>query len=667
MTDRLKKRIELFGFGDEKRAYEWLGAHREDASLSFRVWAPNADSVYLVGSFNDWQENYPMAAVCGGVWEIILPEGVARSGDLYKYKIYKDGRALFRSDPYAYKIDEPPHCASVITDEYYRWRDRGWLAQRREASVAGIYSQPLNVYELHAGSWMKHSDGSFLSYRELAEELAPYVKQMGYTHVELLPLASHPYFGSWGYQTGGYFAPDSRYGESTDLMSFVDTLHRAGVGVILDLTPAHFPKDEFGLYEFDGTHLYEYESEERRETGVWGTARFDTTRGEVVSFLISNAVYWIEKYHIDGIRFDAVSSMLYLDYDKKEGEWTPAPDGSNICYEAVEFFGKLNRTVRELYPDVITIAEESGDFGGVTDPDGLGFDLKWNMGWMNDTLKYAETDFKGRGANHDRLTFPLMYAFNEKYILPISHDEVVHGKKSFLDKMPGDYWQKFAGARAFEALRMFSPGKKLSFMGSEIAQFREWSHEREVEWFLLDYESHDRHQLYIADLNVFYLSHPELWQVDNGWQGFKWIDPDDSERSVISFRRIAENGHELIVAINLTPRTYPDYFLAVPEDGIYEEIFNSDDKRYGGSGVTNTGTKFSSRPNPEPLDGRAAEEILPYALRLRLPPLGATVLKLTERRFSDGDGGEGESGEETAKPKRRGIRKLPPPRRKMFL
>lgn len=667
MTDRLKKRIELFGYGDEKRAYEWLGVHREDASLSFRVWAPNADSVFLVGSFNDWQENYPMAAVCGGVWEVILPESVARSGDLYKYKIYKDGRALFRSDPYAYKIDEPPHCASVITDEYYKWRDRGWMAQRREASVAGIYSQPLNIYELHVGSWMKHSDGSFLSYRELAEELAPYVKQMGYTHVELLPIASHPYFGSWGYQTGGYFAPDSRYGESTDFMSFVDTLHRAGVGVILDLTPAHFPKDEFGLYEFDGTHLYEYESEERRETGAWGTARFDTTRGEVVSFLISNAVFWIEKYHIDGIRLDAVSSMLYLDYDKKEGEWTPAPDGSNICCEAVEFFKKLNRTVRELYPDVIKIAEESGDFGGVTSPDGLGFDLKWNMGWMNDTLKYAETDFKGRGANHDRLTFPLMYAFNEKYILPISHDEVVHGKKSFLDKMPGDYWQKFAGARAFEALRIFSPGKKLSFMGSEIAQFREWSHEREVEWFLLDYESHDRHQLYIADLNLFYLSHPELWQVDNGWQGFKWIDPDDSERSVISFRRIAENGHELIVAINLTPGTYSDYFLPVPEDGIYEEIFNSDDKRYGGSGVTNTGVRFSSRPNPEPLDGRAAEEILPYALRLRLPPLGAIVLKLTERRFSDGDAEEGESGEEMAKPSRRGIRKLPPPRRKMFI
>ena len=660
-----QNRIELFRSGDEARAFEWLGVQREDTSLIFRVWAPSAESVFLVGAFNDWLETCPLTRLEGGVWEVSLSSDSVKTGDLYKYKISFEGKKYFRSDPYAVKLDEPPLCASVITEgDYYKWRDRGWMAQRSETALAGFYSQPINIYELHAGSWMKRGD-RFLTYRELAEELTPYVKQMGYTHVELMPLASHPYFGSWGYQTGGYFAPDSRYGDSTDLMSFVDTMHRAGVGVILDWTPAHFPKDEFSLYEFDGSHLYEYESEERRETCEWDTARFDLTRGEVVSFLISNAIYWIEKYHIDGIRADAVSSMLYLDYGKAEGEWTPAPDGSNICYEAVEFFKKLNRTVKSLHPDVMMIAEESGDFGGVTSSDGLGFDLKWNMGWMNDTLRYATAEFRDRGSVHDRLTFPLTYAFGEKYLLPISHDEVTHGKRSFLDKMPGDYWQKFAGARAFEALRMFSPGKKLSFMGSEIAQFREWSHEREVEWFLLDYESHDRHQLYIADLNVFYLAHPELWRVDNGWEGFKWIEPDDAERSIISFRRIAENGNELIIAINLTPRTYPDYFLPVPEDGIYEEIFNSDSIRYGGSGVTNEGVRFSSRPNPEPLDGRAAESILPYAVRLRLPPLGATVLKIVERRFSDSE--EEKSGEATEKPRRRGIRKLNPPRRKMFL
>ena len=665
MNNIPQNRIALFHSGDEARSYEWLGVHREDASLIFRVWAPCAESVFLVGTFNDWLETCPMSRIDGGIWEVALPSDSVKVGDLYKYKIRRYDREYFRSDPYAVKLDEPPLCASVITDgECYKWRDRGWMAQRSETAVAGFYSQPINIYELHVGSWMRRGD-RFLSYRELAEELTPYVKQMGYTHVELLPLASHPYFGSWGYQTGGYFAPDSRYGDPTDLMSFVDTMHRAGVGVILDWTPAHFPKDEFSLYEFDGTHLYEYENEERRETVEWETARFDLTRGEVVSFLISNAIYWIENFHIDGIRADAVSSMLYLDYGKSDGEWTPAHDGSNICYEAVEFFKKLNRTVKSLHPDVMMIAEESGDFGGVTSTPGLGFDLKWNMGWMNDTLRYATSEFRNRGSVHDRLTFPLTYAFGEKYVLPISHDEVVHGKRSFLDKMPGDYWQKFAGARAFEALRMFSPGKKLSFMGSEIAQFREWSHEREIEWFLLDYESHDRHQLYIADLNVFYLAHPELWRVDNGWDGFKWIEPDDSERSIISFRRIADDSHELIIAINLTPRTYPDYFLPVPEDGVYEEIFNSDDKRYGGSGVTNAGVRFSSRPNPEPLRGKSAESILPYAVRLRLPPLGATVLKIVERRFSEGESGE--SGEEELKPKRRGIRKLPPPRRKMFI
>ena len=610
-----------------------------------------------------------MTRLEGGIFEVSLPLTEAREGEIYKYKIICDGREHYRSDPFAYRLDEPPHCASVITDiQGYRWRDEGWLQQRRETAMGDTYAQPMNIYELHIGSWMKR-DGEFLNYRTLADELAPYVKQMGYTHVELLPVASHPYFGSWGYQTGGYFAPDSRYGTPCDLMAFVDAMHGAGVGVIFDLTFAHFPKDEFGLYEFDGTHLYEYESEERRETGEWGTARFDLSRGHSVSFLTSNALYWIEKYHIDGIRLDAVSSMLYLDYDKGEGEWTPNADGGNICLEAVDFLKRLNGRLHGLYPDVITVAEESGDFGGVTAPDGLGFDLKWNMGWMSDTLRYASAEPKCRGELHGYLTFPFTYAFGERYVLPISHDEVTHGKGSFIGKMPGDYWRKFANARVFEAFRMFSPGKKLSFMGSEIAQFGEWDHEGEVEWFLLDYESHQRHQLYIASLNSFYLSHGELWQRDGGWDGFRLIDADDSERSIISFRRISESGQELIIALNMTEKTYPDYFLPVPEDGYYEEVFNSDDVRYGGSGVTNSGVRFSSRPNPEPLSGRAAESILPYALRLRLPPLGVTVLKLTEPRFHDDDGEEkpvtGDGGDQ--KPKRRGIGKLSPPRKKMFI
>ncbi len=627
-------RVSLFSSGNDTRAYEWLGVHGDNGGFVFRVWAPNADEVFLVGSFNSWKKTDKMKGE-DGIFELRLPSDRVKEGDLYKYLIVNGEKELYRSDPYSFKMDVPPHCASVVADiGGYRWHDKGWLAQREETAAAGTYAQPINVYELHAGSWMRRN-GEFLSYSALAEELAPYVKQMGYTHVELLPVAEHPYYGSWGYQTGGYFAPTSRYGDAKELMRFVDIMHRAGVGVILDFTPAHFPKDEFGLYEFDGTHLYESADENKREHKTWETARFDLSRGEVVSFLISNALYWIEKYHIDGLRADAVSSTIYLDYDKAEGEWTPNVFGDNRCLEAIAFWKKLNREVKRLHPSVMTVAEESSAYSGVTsfEGEGLGFDLKWNMGWMNDVLSYASSDFKKRREAHCGLTFPLTYAFDENYILPISHDEVTHGKGSFLDKMPGDYWQKFAGARAFEALRMTYPGKKLSFMGSEIGQFKEWDHENETEWFLLDYEAHRLHQSYISHLNNFYLAHPELWQRDGGWDGFKWIDPDDGERSVISFRRIADNGSELITVINLTPKTYPDFFLAVPYEGEYEEVFNSDDARFGGSGVTNTGATLASRPNPEPLRGRAAEEILPYAVRFRLPPLGAAILRLKKKRF----------------------------------
>ena len=622
--------------GDEIKAYEWLGVHKEGEKFVFRVWAPNADEVFLVGEFNEWEKTCPMAND-GGLWTVWLAQEEIGEGDIYKYLIVNGEREMYRSDPYSFKMDVPPHCASVVADiDGYKWRDNGWIEQRREMSGVEIYSQPLNIYEIHLGSWMRRHDGSFLSYVEIAEELSSYVKQMGYTHVELLPVAEHPYYGSWGYQTGGYFAPTSRYGNPKELMRFVDIMHSAGVGVIFDLTLAHFPKDEFGLYEFDGSHLYESEDEKAREHKQWGTVAFDFGRGEVNSFLISNVIYWIEKYHVDGIRFDAVSSMIYLDYDKARGEWTPNKFGDNRNLEAIALLKRLNATVKELYPSVITIAEESSSWQGVTSTEGenaLGFDLKWNMGWMNDTLGYVSVGFKDRSREHGRLTFPLMYAFDEKFILPISHDEVTYGKKSFLDKMAGDYWHKFAGARAFEAFRMMSPGKKLAFMGSEIGQFREWDHDRETEWFLLDYETHYRHQLYLSELNNFYLAHPELWQVDNGWHGFKWIDPDDKDRSIVSFKRIAENGNELLVVINLTPHSYNDYFLPVTQEGTYEEIFNSDDARYGGSGVTNTGAHLMSRSNPNLKWGVSAENICPWAVRFRLPPLGAVVLRLKKKRF----------------------------------
>lgn len=486
---------------------------------------------------------------------------------------------------------------------------------------------------------MRRSDGSFLSYSEIAHELAPYVKQMGYTHVELLPVAEHPYYGSWGYQTGAYYAPTSRYGDAKDLMRFVDVMHRAGVGVIFDLTLAHFAKDEFGLYNFDGSHLYEPDDEKHRENRGWGTAAFDFGKGETVSFLISNVIYWIEKYHVDGIRIDAVSSMIYLDYDRGEGQWTPNKYGDNRNLEAIAFLKKMNATVKELYPSVMTIAEESSAWQGVTsfEGDGLGFDFKWNMGWMNDTLWYAQTPFNEREYHHGQLTFPLVYAFSEKYILPISHDEVVHGKRSFIDKMWGGYTEKFAGARAFEALRMTCPGKKLTFMGNEIGQFREWDHDRETEWFLLDYETHYRHQLYLADLNNFYLAHSELWQKDDGWDGFRWIEPDDSTRSIISYRRISENSHELIVVINFTPTAYKDFVQAVPEEGTYEEVFNSDDGRYGGSGFTNSGTLLKSRPNNDLKAGKPSNEICPYIVKMKLPPLGAVIMRHKRRCLSDTD------------------------------
>ena len=611
----------LFHQGTNYRAYEYLGAHKTDGGYVFRVWAPNADKVFLAGDFNDWSEDAPLDRISeGGIWEITLGNDRISAGNKYKYKIYGCGQVHFKADPYATEAGLPPETASVVpTQSEYEWRDSGWLAYRKK-NAGKFYSLPMNIYELHMGSWKRHEDGTPFNYTELAKELAPYVKQMGYTHIEMMPLTEYPFEGSWGYQVSSYFAPTTRYGTADELKGFIDSMHEAGIGVILDWVPAHFPKDRFGLYEFDGKPLYEYQGADRMEHAGWGTRRFDVGRNEVQSFLVSSASYWLREFHIDAIRVDAVASMIYLDYDKLPGEWVPNIYGDNRCLEAIAFFRKLNSHVKGEFPDVLMIAEESTAWANITtfDNEGLGFDLKWNMGWMNDTLAYAELDPIYRKYHHNNLNFSLTYSFSEKYILSISHDEVVHGKRSFLDKMSGDYWQKFAGARAFMGYMMTHPGKKLNFMGGEIGQFREWDYEGEIEWFLLEYESHAKFQRYVAELNHFYLSQPALWQIDGSWDGFKWIDPDDNERSIISYRRIAKDGKELLVLINFTPVVYEKFLLGTDVSGTYEEIFNSDDVRFGGSGVINEGNLKTT--------GKGISSCRD-SVEIRVPPLAITVLR----------------------------------------
>ena len=616
----------LFHQGTNYYAYDYLGVHKTDDGFVFRVWAPNADAIMLVGDFNDWSDNLPLSRINdGGIWEIGVADGSVKLGDKYKYKIYGCGQVHYKADPYARRTELPPDTASVVECESdYQWRDEGWLKYRRKTAV-NFYKNPMNIYELHLGSWKRHEDGTPYSYTELACELSTYVKQMGYTHIEIMPVTEHPFDGSWGYQVGSYFAPTARYGTPDEFRGFVDTMHEAGIGVILDWVPAHFPKDRFGLYEFDGKPLYEYQGWDRIEHEGWGTRRFDVGREEVQSFLISSASYWIREFHIDALRVDAVASMIYLDYDKRPGEWVPNPDGSNRCLEAIAFFRKLNSHIKGEFPDVLMIAEESTAWGNVTtfDNGGLGFDMKWNMGWMNDTLSYAELDPVYRKYHHDKVTFSLTYAFGEKYALPISHDEVVHGKKSFLDKMSGDYWQKFASARAFYGYMMTHPGKKLFFMGSEIGQFREWDYEGEIEWFLLEYDAHAKFQRFVAEINQLYLASPQLWQRDDSWNGFSWIDADNKDQSIVSYRRTDDSGQELLVLINFTPVAYEDFIVGVSKEGKYEEILNSDDERFGGSGVINTGELKTQKFRAHGFED---------SIRLRVPPLAITVLKQKKQK-----------------------------------
>ena len=624
-------------------SYDYFGCHetkKDDAFYySFRVWAPNADSVRLVSDFTSWDDGEALRRITdAGIWEITISSSVSLIGRFYKYKIWNKGKAYYKADPFAFHSQTLKNTASIVANiDGFQWKDDNWLQFRKSffnknsgtAAEKYYYSAPLNIYEAHLGSWktrdgMSNGDGAhYLNYREIADEMAPYLKKMGYTHVELMPIMEHPFDGSWGYQVTGYFAPTSRFGSPHDFMYFVNKMHECGIGVILDWVPAHFPKDAHGLYEFDGQPLYEYQGYDRMEHKVWGTRFFDVGREEVQSFLISNAMFWIEKYHVDGLRVDAVAAMLYLDYDRDPGQWVPNDEGGNQNKESIAFFRKLNTTIFKDHWDTLMIAEESTDWPMITKPvfqGGLGFNFKWNMGWANDMFEYVSIDPIYRRYKHNMLTFPLMYAFNENYIQTISHDEVVHGKKSLLDKMYGSYDEKFSSMRAFLTYMMTMPGKKMTFMGTEFAQFREWDYENQLEWFMLDYPRHKEMQTFVSELNNFYLENKALWEIDTSWDGYSWINANDGDHNIISYKRKGIDSSELIIVINFSPVTREEYWLNVDSPGRYKEILSSDEIRFGGKGLLNTAVFKTEKYQKQ------SGEIQNY-LKINLPALSGIVIR----------------------------------------
>lgn len=611
--------------GEEHRAYEYMGAHPEKVDgvngYFFRVYAPNAVKVFVFGEFNQWDaEQFSMEKDAFGIWELFVPE--VQQFDAFKYAVHtQDGQIYDKCDPYAVHCETRPANASKTYDlSGYKWKDKRWLNWRAKKYP---FNAPLNIYEMHMGSWKRRKDGTYYSYRELADDLIPYVKSMGYTHIEVMPLTEYPFDGSWGYQVTGYFAPTSRYGTPHDLMYFVDCCHQAGIGVIMDWVPAHFPKDGHGLIEFDGTYLYEYADPLKMEHTEWGTRVFDYSRPAARNLLFSSATYWIEQFHIDGLRVDAVASMLYLDYDRTE--WRPNHKGGRENLEAISFLQAMNHFILSEHSDVLMIAEESTAWPLVTKPSGdggLGFNYKWNMGWMNDMLCYASADPFFRKDMHDKITFSFMYAFSENYVLPLSHDEVVHGKASLIGKMPGPYENQFAALRALYGYMMGHPGKKMLFMGGEFGQFSEWSEERGLDWALLEYPLHSKMQSYVQSLNLFYLESKPLWENDIDWKGFSWICADDNYNNIISFRRIGADGKELICVVNFAPVHHEKYMIGVPHAGKYTEVFSSDIVDFGGTGVTN-GVLEAKK---EPMHG------FDYAVTLEIAPLSTIFLKGRTRR-----------------------------------
>ncbi|MBI4400641.1 MAG: 1,4-alpha-glucan branching protein GlgB [Nitrospirae bacterium] len=620
--------LHLFAEGRHYRAYDTLGAHLQNvegvAGVRFVVWAPNAQRVSVVGDFNGWDgRRHPMRnRGSTGLWELFIPE--IPEGSAYKYEIRPRGgdSPFLKADPYAFAAELRPKTASVVCSlSGYQWGDRRWMEARatRDQSTG-----PLSIYEVHLGSWMRvpEESGRWLTYRELAANLIPYVKEMGYTHLQLMPVTEHPFDGSWGYQTTGYFAPTSRYGQPQDFMAFVDACHQADIGVILDWVPAHFPDDPHGLAWFDGTSLYDHEDPRLGYHPEWHSRIFNFGRVEVRNFLLNSALFWLDRYHVDGLRVDAVASMLYLDYARKPGEWIPNCFGGHENLEAIEFLKEFNILVHREHPGVLTIAEESTAWPGVSRPTylgGLGFSLKWNMGWMHDTLEYFALDPVHRKYHQDKITFGLLYAFSENFVLVLSHDEVVHGKKALLDKMPGDHWQRFANLRALFGYAYGHPGKKMVFMGGEFGQWWEWNHDDSLQWHLLEYEPHRGVQRYVRDLNQLYWAEPALHQVDFDWSGFQWIDFSDADQSVIAFLRRARAADDCVVCVcNFTSVPRTGYRIGVPAPGWYRELLNSDAAVYGGSNMGNLG---GVQAEPTPWHG------LPYSVSLTLPPLAVLFLK----------------------------------------